>query len=122
MVEPLRHRQTKGAATDMFYLMPPRHISTLHETDLTHLTGVLRGNAELSVSIRIPSWTHNGLWPPARETTRVRALCGPQHSRARQYRLPSSLFMYRPISPAEIEHAICFGHRDVAWVAPPRTP
>jgi hypothetical protein len=30
MVEPLRHRQTKGAATDMFYLTPPRHISTLH--------------------------------------------------------------------------------------------
>ena len=29
MVEPLRHRQTKGAATDMFYLMLPRHISTL---------------------------------------------------------------------------------------------
>jgi hypothetical protein len=31
MVEPLRHRQTKGAATDMFDLKPPRHISTLHE-------------------------------------------------------------------------------------------
>src|SRR5882762_3965033 len=29
MVEPLRHRQTKGAATDMFYLTPPRHISAL---------------------------------------------------------------------------------------------
>ena len=29
MVEPLRHRQTKGAATNMFYLTPPRHISTL---------------------------------------------------------------------------------------------
>src|SRR6267142_166782 len=29
MAEPLRHRQTKGAATDMFYLTPPRHISTL---------------------------------------------------------------------------------------------
>jgi hypothetical protein len=29
MVEPLRHRRTKGAATDMFYLTPPRHISTL---------------------------------------------------------------------------------------------
>src|SRR4029077_13857725 len=28
MVELLRHRQTKGAATDMFYLTPPRHIST----------------------------------------------------------------------------------------------
>jgi len=29
MVEPLRHRQTKGAETDMFDLQPPRHISTL---------------------------------------------------------------------------------------------
>jgi hypothetical protein len=29
MVEPLRHRQTKEAATDMFDLKPPRHISTL---------------------------------------------------------------------------------------------
>ena len=28
MVEPLRHRQTKEAATDMFDLQPPRHIST----------------------------------------------------------------------------------------------
>ena len=26
-VEPLRHRQTKGAETDMFNLQPPRHIS-----------------------------------------------------------------------------------------------
>jgi hypothetical protein len=25
----VRHRQTKGAATDMFDLQPPRHISTL---------------------------------------------------------------------------------------------
>ena len=31
MVEPLRHRQTKEAETDMFDLQPPRHISTLHE-------------------------------------------------------------------------------------------
>jgi hypothetical protein len=29
MVEPVRHRQTKGAGTDMFYLQPPRHTSTL---------------------------------------------------------------------------------------------
>ena len=29
MAEPARHRQTKEAATDMFYLKPPRHISTL---------------------------------------------------------------------------------------------
>ena len=32
MVKPLRHRQTKEAATDMFYLTPPRHISTLYQT------------------------------------------------------------------------------------------
>src|SRR6266516_524085 len=36
MVEPLRHRQTKGAATDMFYLMPPRHISTLPEYEILY--------------------------------------------------------------------------------------
>src|ERR1700720_433299 len=35
MVKPLRHRQTKGAATAMFYLMPPRHISTLTIADLS---------------------------------------------------------------------------------------
>jgi len=29
MVEPLRHRQTKGAETDMLSLTPPRHASTL---------------------------------------------------------------------------------------------
>jgi hypothetical protein len=34
MVEPLRHRQTKGAETDMFDLKKPRHISTLPEPDL----------------------------------------------------------------------------------------
>src|SRR5215813_5834676 len=33
-VEPLRHRQTKEAATDMFSLQPPRHISTLPDSDL----------------------------------------------------------------------------------------
>jgi hypothetical protein len=29
MAEPVRHRQTKGAATDMFDLQQPRHTSTL---------------------------------------------------------------------------------------------
>src|SRR5258708_3476459 len=33
MVEPLRHRQTKEAATDMSGLQPPRHISTLPNSD-----------------------------------------------------------------------------------------
>src|SRR6266436_6537500 len=30
MAEPVRHRHTKEAATDMFSLPLPRHISTLH--------------------------------------------------------------------------------------------
>jgi hypothetical protein len=34
MAEPVRHRQTKGAATDMFDLQPPRHTSTLPRADL----------------------------------------------------------------------------------------
>ena len=34
MDEPLRHRQTKEAATDMFYLTPPRHISTLPKGEI----------------------------------------------------------------------------------------
>jgi hypothetical protein len=38
MGEPLRHRQTKEAATDMFSLQPPRHISTLPKP-------LVRGNA-----------------------------------------------------------------------------
>jgi hypothetical protein len=41
-VEPLRHRQTKGAATDMFYLTPPRHISTLHLSDMPPLLSDVR--------------------------------------------------------------------------------
>jgi hypothetical protein len=42
MVEPLRHRQTKGAATDMFYLTPPRHISTLPKVAEMVLPGDVR--------------------------------------------------------------------------------
>src|SRR6266436_3712044 len=33
MADLLRHRQTKGAATDMVDLTPPRHIPTLPEAD-----------------------------------------------------------------------------------------
>jgi hypothetical protein len=34
MVKLVRHRQTKEAATDMFYLTPPRHISTLPNPEM----------------------------------------------------------------------------------------
>ena len=58
MVEPLRHRQTKGAATDMFYLMPPRHISTLRKADKTvvasiRLAGGCEGSHDLVDAVRV---------------------------------------------------------------------
>jgi hypothetical protein len=40
MVEPLRHRQTKEAATDMFDLQQPRHISTLHLSHIASMGGM----------------------------------------------------------------------------------
>jgi hypothetical protein len=36
MADPLRHRQTKGAATDMVDLTPPRHIPTLPTLRFQH--------------------------------------------------------------------------------------
>jgi len=47
MVEPVRHRQTKEAATDMFGLQPPRHISTLPKSD---------GRDHRSSSVTIRQW------------------------------------------------------------------
>ena len=41
MVEPLRHRQPKGAETDMFDQLP-RHISTLPETAVAALQRYVR--------------------------------------------------------------------------------
>ena len=35
----MRHRQTKGAATDMFGLQPPRHTPTLPRADLASALG-----------------------------------------------------------------------------------
>ena len=50
MAEPVRHRQTKGAATDMFDLQPPRHISTLRNPETTK--GPLPGHSA-SGSIKV---------------------------------------------------------------------
>ena len=58
MVEPLRHRQTKEAATDMFDLQPPRHISTLHEA------AVCRGAASRRVLEMLR--TLGAPWPDCR--------------------------------------------------------
>jgi hypothetical protein len=42
MAEPLRHRQTKEAVTDMFSLQPPRHISTLPIAPIGEWSGAKR--------------------------------------------------------------------------------
>jgi hypothetical protein len=64
MVEPLRHRQTKGAETDMLDLTPPRHVSTLPTPDgygrrvaqIAAMSGrrpVVKGRFEPVVSARV---------------------------------------------------------------------
>ena len=54
MVEPLRHRQTKDAATDMFSLQPPRHISTLPKPEI------------LRVRISFPQYPNKRTFPRAK--------------------------------------------------------
>src|ERR1700738_2877943 len=54
MVEPLRHRQTKGAATDMFYLTPPRHISTLPKADFDAALSHVRFTPDNALQRRRP--------------------------------------------------------------------
>jgi hypothetical protein len=48
MVEPLRHRQTKEAATDMFSLQPPRHISTYMRAALSRGISVVFSDLDSS--------------------------------------------------------------------------
>ena len=52
MAEPVRHRQTKGAATDMFDLPPPRHTSTLPRADVL-------------LAVQAPLWSAASACPPS---------------------------------------------------------
>src|SRR5438270_13691721 len=61
-VEPVRHRQTKGAATDMFGLQPPRHISTL--------PGSVDGCAKILQTV----WKHPVVARPAAVSIRLDVL------------------------------------------------
>ena len=54
MVEPLRHRQTKGAETDMPGLPPPRHFPTLPNS------------AGFSTYRQRPAMGHEEPFPPPR--------------------------------------------------------
>jgi len=49
MADPLRHRQTKGAATDMVDLTPPRHIPTL--PDWADLPAIAQGRVYLAPAV-----------------------------------------------------------------------
>ena len=73
MAEPVRHRQTKGAATDMFDLQPPRHISTLRFSAGFILGG---NNRFLQVSA----------FPLRIERSGTRSATGCQSSRSRTHR------------------------------------
>jgi hypothetical protein len=55
MVEPLRHRQTKEAATDMFDLKPPRHTSTYMRPALSRGISVVFSDLD---SLWLRMWTH----------------------------------------------------------------
>src|SRR6266849_6212444 len=55
MVEPLRHRQTKGAETDMPGLPPPRHIPTLPDLAVARARrqGPVRGHEDQFRPLRL---------------------------------------------------------------------
>jgi hypothetical protein len=56
MGEPLRHRQTKEAATDMFSLQPPRHISILPKITVPRaaIDGELAPQADVAARRAVP--------------------------------------------------------------------
>src|SRR6266566_8947622 len=63
MVELVRHRQTKEAATDRFYLRPPRHISTLPNPALGRYPGHFRlaiGSGNRPIVARFLSCARDG--------------------------------------------------------------
>ena len=61
MAEPVRHRQTKEAATDMFDLQPLRHTSTLPTAAVRERPGKRRLLArQRRDSGRHPSGSHQG--------------------------------------------------------------
>ena len=54
MVEPLRHRQTKGAETDMLDLTPPRHVSTLPRSGALNRASRKRGPFHVRAGQKTP--------------------------------------------------------------------
>jgi uncharacterized iron-regulated membrane protein len=72
MVEPLRHRQSKGAGTDMSDLQPPRHISTLTDRDGREITTDPASGAVTTLSDDEIFKAARGLLPNAEMTLRLR--------------------------------------------------
>jgi hypothetical protein len=70
MAEPLTHRQTKEAATDMFYLKPPRHISTLPKSGnprSEHILSAVHPRADIIATLRSKTLASGSLEGVAKE-------------------------------------------------------
>src|ERR1700730_17195827 len=77
MVEPLRHRQTKEAATDMFSLQPPRHLPTL---PVAAMPAACRGGRFLGWTGRGRAWSTRAAPDPERPSKPPAAdMRGEQH-------------------------------------------
>ena len=61
MVQLVRHRQTKGAATDRLDLRPPRHILTLpFFTVQREIQNITPSRSEIGMTLVIPEASHSG--------------------------------------------------------------
>jgi hypothetical protein len=92
MAEPLRHRQTKGAETDMFYLTPPRHISTLPIATVSKCPRYVRFSSDSEQIADVPTCRIKCA-PAARETACEPQVhpCAEQRSRTSRTRAPVAL-------------------------------
>src|SRR5580692_2712714 len=92
MAEPLRHRQTKGAETDMFYLTPPRHISTLPIATVSKCPRYVRFSSDSEQIADVPTCRIKCA-PAARETACEPQVhpCAEQWSRTSRTRAPVAL-------------------------------
>ena len=80
MAEPVRHRRTKGAATDTFSLQQPRHTSTL--PNQTFLRDFVRADGGPQVAgiigcfykLKLQHPQFIGFWPPATRTESLKLI------------------------------------------------
>ena len=99
MAEPLRHRQTKEAETDMFSLQPPRHIPTLPIAtgDILTARRRFRGIADMAGPASLPGPVAIGTREPQDGTDQ-----GQESGRARF----EDRSLMRPRSPEQLSRVL----------------